>query len=303
MFRLAPLLLLLSCQPALPETARKKWPNTTQSPSALLLSSATAPPRLQTVRVAMAPVLSAVELQRIYAPLLKYLTLQLGVPFRLEVTGSYEELVSRVRNGEADIMSLPPRAYLQLSKQGLVRCLTHGITEGSATTSGYLFVRSGSSIQAVDGLRGARVTFVDPNSMSGHLMQMKLLQSRGVDIHAVAKQVRFEGSHQAVVEAVLSGTADVGATNQSVLHALKRSGRLDLRQLRLIGKTARIPLEVICASGTVNDQLAQQIQQLLLGLSTSPTLTQEILKPLDTNGFAPFSTAVFAGVEALDVAP
>jgi phosphonate transport system substrate-binding protein len=302
MLRLAPL-LLLSCQPTLPESSLKKWPIGSASPAVVLVSPTLQPPRLKKVRVAMAPVIATAELHRIYAPLLKYLTVQLGIPFQLEVTGSYEELVSRARSGEADLMSLPPRAYLQLSKQGLVRCLTHGITEGSSTTSGYVFVRSDSKIQDLDGLNGARVAFVDPNSMSGHLMQLKLLQSRGIDVAAVARQVRFEGSHQAVVEAVLSQTADVGATNQSIFHALKKSGGLDLKRLRIIGKTARIPLEVFCVNTTVNDELAQHIQQLLLGLNASPTLSQEILKPLDTNGFAPFSAAVFAGLDELYAAP
>ena len=124
----------------------------------------------------------------------------------------YHRLLSELESGQLDLVWLPPLLALRSTGQGIVAPLALPIRHGVSTYSTALFTRPDSPITNVAELVGASAAWVDPQSAAGYLVVRSLLRSRGVSLQQAFTHNTFYGSHEAVVDAVLSGAADVGAT-------------------------------------------------------------------------------------------
>jgi phosphate/phosphite/phosphonate ABC transporter binding protein len=125
---------------------------------------------------------------------------------------SYVELGRMVRTGESDLAWLPPLTFMQLEKEGEVAHLVKNQRAGNASYHAALIVRSDSPIRSLDNMRGARVAWVDRWSAAGYVIPRAALTAKGFAPKDLFREERFYGSHEAVVNAVLSGRANVGAT-------------------------------------------------------------------------------------------
>jgi phosphonate transport system substrate-binding protein len=223
----------------------------------------------------------------------EYLSRTLGVPVDVVVGASYGDAIDRVVNGEFDLVELSPLAYANASKRVTLKCLVQSIADGSATASGYIFVRDDSSRKTLEDLRGGTLGFVDPNSTSGYLYARKLLQDRGLDLEKDFARVEFLGNHEAVLLAVKEGRVDAGATYQGAFAALRRSKSIDPLTFRVVAKTLRTPRDIFCVRPEVPDEVADAIKEAMLVLTARDRAGREILGPLSINGFRPADDSAY----------
>lgn len=244
------------------------------------------------LRLGVIPSLAPETLRRSHARFAEYLSHQLAVPVQILVPESYGDAIRHVRAGDYDLVSLSPYAYTQATEEVKLNCLVQSIADGSATASGYIFVRDDSQRRSIDELVGARFGFVDPDSTSGYLYPMKLLRDRRFNPATLAS-VEFLGNHEAVLTAVLEGRVDVGATYQGAFAALRRARGVDPRSFRVIAKTARMPRDIFCLRREVPLEVGEAISRSLLALSGSERAGREILGPLEINGFTPADDSAY----------
>jgi phosphate/phosphite/phosphonate ABC transporter binding protein len=199
--------------------------------------------------------------------------------------------------GDIDIAWLPPILAAQAAYDGRAVPIAIPVRSGVSSYSAALFVPEASPLRRIEDLSGARVAWVDRQSASGYLLIRAHLRALGVDLKQVFDSEQFMGSHEAVVNAVLAGVADVGATFV-YLDAKRgipiRSGWGDARA-RVITYAGPIPADVIAASPRLPPRSALRVQRLLLershaGLSAATTAL------LGTSVFAP---PVASHIEAL----
>lgn len=245
------------------------------------------------LRFGLVPFLSPGTMSEAHQKLSEYLSRTLGVPVEVGVGSSYGEAIDRVVGGEYDLVELSPLAYANASKRVALKCLVQSIADGSATASGYIFVRDDSSRKTLEDLRGGTLGFVDPNSTSGYLYARKLLKDRGLDLEKDFARVEFLGNHEAVLLAVKEGRVDAGATYQGAFSALRRSKSIDPLTFRVVAKTLRTPRDIFCVRPEVPDEVAEAIKEALLVLTARDRAGREILGPLSINGFRPADDSAY----------
>src|SRR5262245_45134774 len=131
----------------------------------------------------------------------------LGKPVEVSVASSYDALGKDVLSGKLDAAWAPPFVCARLEAMG-TRVVARGVRRGSAMYRGAL-VCSVNRPLSLERLEGARAAWVDRDSVSGYLLPLALLRTRGLDPSKVFFSQDFLGSYRAVVEAVLAEKADV----------------------------------------------------------------------------------------------
>jgi phosphonate transport system substrate-binding protein len=173
-----------------------------------------------------------------------------------------------------------------------------------------LFIATKSSGLApfddVTGLRtlaGHTLTFGSETSTSGRLMPQHFLQAGGLDQAALKGEPGFSGSHDATIEAVASGSFEVGAVNEQVWKATKEAGKVDLSNVVVLWRTpgyadyhwlARPDLDTRFGAGTT-----QSITGLLLGLDAAGAQDKDILKLFGAESFIATTNANYDQIEAV----
>jgi phosphonate transport system substrate-binding protein len=239
------------------------------------------------LRFGLVPFLAADTMRASHKRLADHLAKTLSVEVELVVADSYGDAVDRLQRGEFDLVELSPFVYAEASGRMKLSCILQTIADGSATASGYIFVRDDSPRRTVEDLKGASFGFVDPMSTSGSLMAKKLLKDKGFDLEKDLGKAEYLGNHEAVLVAVLEGKVDAGATYQGSFGALRRSKGIDPLSFRVVAKTPRTPRDIFCVRPDLPAEISDAITAAMMPLSGRDRAGREILGPLSLNGFQP----------------
>lgn len=294
--RRAGLLLLLLAGACVPDQAVPQPPPRRMAGAVPVF---TPPPGFTKLRMGLVPFLSASTISASHERLGEYLSKALSVPVEIVVGDSYGDAIDRMGRGEFDLVELSPLAYARASGRMKLKCLVQTISDGSATASGYIFVREDSPRRTLEDLKGATFGFVDPMSTSGYLLARKVLKDQGFDLEKDVARAEFLGNHEAVLLAVMEGRVDVGATYQGSFGALRRSKGVDPLTFRVVAKTPRTPRDILCVRPDLAPEVAEAITSSLLVLSGRERAGREILGPLNLNGFQPANDAAYAEVREI----
>jgi phosphonate transport system substrate-binding protein len=282
-------LLAAACKPAASaapsaetKTATLQAPAGTERPAELV--------------VGVTPFLPPDAMEREFDSLVRYLGEAVGLPARLRVAESYADISKLIGSFDVHVAQLGPLAYVEAKREHpeLV-LLAKQIALGSSTYSAYVVTRSNGGVADIDDLRGRRFAFVDRRSASGYLYPLAFFRKRGIEPETFFASTLFAGNHERVVEMVLAGEVDAGATYSGAV-AMAR-GRLSGGGLKIVEKAGRIPYYAYCASGRLDADLAVRIRDALLAVSTRTPEGRRVLGGVTSiNGFAPASDAQYDDV-------
>ena len=192
----------------------------------------------------------------------------LGTTVEPVQTRSYTELLRKLDECEIDLGWLPPVVALHAQQVGLASPVLAPVRGGSSTFHAVLFARASSSIHGPTHLDGKRVAWVDRESAAGYAVIRAALRATGHDPARLFAAESFEGSHQAVVQAVMDGTADVGAT---YLHRDERgqlaSAGWGSADARAVFEHGPIPADVLAASAEADPAVVARIVDAVLAAS------------------------------------
>lgn len=109
----------------------------------------------------------------------------------------------------------------------------------SSLFGGVLFRRIGARGEpTLKWVVGKRCMAVDPTSFGGFLTVLRELKQAGINPYDDCASLKFAGTHDAVVLAVLNGEADVGTVRTYVLERMAAEGKVDLAQIEVIAPMA-----------------------------------------------------------------
>ena len=214
-------------------------------------------------------------------------------------TRSYADLVQKLDASELELAWLPPVVALHATRVGLAVPLLAPIRSGSPSFYTALFARASSDIRSEADLAGVRVAWVDRESAAGYTVVRAALRAEGHDLARLFASESFEGSHQAVVQAVVDGTADVGATylHRDANGAVVGAGWGDAA-VRPVFEHGPIPADVLAASAELEPALAERMAEALLEPPVSE-LRAAACALFEAEGFVRVDAGHLAPLEAL----
>jgi phosphate/phosphite/phosphonate ABC transporter binding protein len=230
------------------------------------------PAELPRLRLGLIPVLGPDETARTYQPLIEYLGTRLGVPAELVVADDYGALTALLRDGRVDAALFTALSYVEAHEQVPdLLLLLKQVVAGAETYVGYVYTTREHPAESVEGLAGAVMCWVDPQSTSGYLFPRALLRQRGRDPDRFFGHTEQGGNHLECLERVLDGRADAAATYAGAF-ATGRTRGLPVERIKIVGKTRRIPYNALVARPGLPAAAAARLKGELLRLST---LSQE----------------------------
>ncbi|MFK7987568.1 MAG: phosphate/phosphite/phosphonate ABC transporter substrate-binding protein [Sandaracinaceae bacterium] len=223
-----------------------------------------------TLTLAIGPVHLDTEGQDLRRRLAMRLVDALSTPVEVVQTETYADVAAKLQGGEADLGWLPPAQYVRAEEDGPLTLLARVERSSGDGYRGVLFVRQDADVNTVADLSDKAVAWVDKDSCAGHLFVRLALREGGHETQF--SEERFAGSHHAVVQAVISGEADAGATHAQTLddgETLLLTGWhpfVGADGMRPLLVSSPIPSDVICAAGALDAAVAHDVKAALLAL-------------------------------------
>lgn len=214
------------------------------------------------------PALSPESMKQMYFPAIEAVCKNLGLRGRVLITQDYASLADNLLNGVVDIGWFSPLAYVKATELGAVVPLASPVVNGSASYVGYIIAHKDSQIRDLSDLKGKQIAFVDTKSASGYAYPRMILRRAGIDPNRDLGESFFMGSHNRVIEAVLSNDVAAGATYSEAIDDAKKH-QLPIDKLVYLAQTELIPKDCLAAGPGMPNDLLANLQQGLLDLAFS----------------------------------
>lgn len=196
-----------------------------------------------------------------------------SVSIRPLVVRTYDKLVGGMRDGDVHVAWAPPLLAIDLERDDAAKIRLCSRRAGKADYSSALFVKADSALESLADLKGKRAAWVAKESSAGYVVPRLKLMAEGLVPDELLGEQTFRRTHEAVVRAVMSGDADVGATFASFAGSEKQpvsSGWLDAGykndEVRILAVAGPIPADVIAVSTKLQSEQADRITDAMRDL-------------------------------------
>ena len=282
---------------------RRSYPDEPPSGAALRLERSELPPGKTKLRLGITPFESDERTRADLAPLAKMIGDMLGVPLEIEPAASYESLVQAISKGETDIALLSPVSYIRARiQQPRLQLVARVISQGVAEYASFIVVRAEDPAQGLADLQGRRMAWVDRISASGFIYPLAAFRRVGLNPEKLFKSQRFYGTHEAALQAVLSGDADACAVASGTFERLVSTQGSDHQRtaLRILHKSGRIPFDALVVSADLSADSARRIGWAFRNVSSRTPAGREVLaRTWGWRGWVPSDDATYNGARAL----
>lgn len=237
-----------------------------------------------------------------FAALQEYLQEKLDVPTEFSLSSSYEDSVTRFKNGEVHLVWYGGLTGVQARKAVPgARAIAQGDVDPQYKS--YFIANSSTGLTKSDDFPGEAIkdltfTFGSKSSTSGRLMPTHfIIENTGqAPDEFFSKPVQFSGAHDATAKAVESGSVQVGAINYKTYDSMVKDGKLDAAKAPIIWITpdyADYNLTVHPAlEGMFGEGFIDKLQTVLVDCED-----KEVLAAFDRDDLIPATNEDFAGIE------
>lgn len=175
-----------------------------------------------------------------FRPVSEYLSSQLSnTRIELKVLGQ-KELESALFQNELDLLLTDPSHYLVLRSQSsltgaIATLITTNGHQNTSSMGGVIFTLHDRTIDELAAIRGLRVSTANPNALGSFYAQAYELLKHGINAQNDLDVLPMQ-TDEAVIQAVLTGRADLGFVRTGTLEALFSTGKIKPEQLNIINQ-------------------------------------------------------------------
>ena len=165
-----------------------------------------------------------------------------GYHFQLVPVLGFHDMRTSAKNKTVDFILTNPLAYIELNKKsGLTRLLTlnkkqpNGVA--STTFASVIFTRSDrKDILNLKDIKNKKIIAVHEEAFGGWRIALRELLHQDIDPYKESSEVLFtkENTHPAVINAVLSGEADVGVIRTGIIERLVSQGKIKPTSIKVL---------------------------------------------------------------------
>lgn len=238
------------------------------------------------ITIGLLPEMNVFKQRQRFKPLAAYLSDNLGIQVKLIIISRYGNIIQRLKEQQIDAAFLGSftgaLAISQLGVEPLARPIN---MDGTSTYFGHIFARKDSSIKSVADMRGKSLALVERATTAGYIFPLAWFKNNGVeDIASFFSEHYFAGSHDATIDAVLKGQADVGAGKNTIYDRVRAANpRID-KELVILASSPRVPSNGLCVRPGMDKQYKTKLKELLLNLHHDPK-GLEVLEKLGAKRF------------------
>jgi phosphonate transport system substrate-binding protein len=212
------------------------------------------------------------EMHKRLKPLTGYLSRELGMPVKLNLSPNMKSAIDKVAKGEVDIAYLTPVAYLDSHAQGNTRLVAKTVTKGKDSFQLMIVVRADSPINTVQDLRGKSFAFGDKKA----LLQRAVVVGAGLPLESLGEYA-FIGHYDNIARGVSTGDFDAGILKDTKAFAWEKKG------LKIIHASDALPPYNIAARDGLDPAIYARLQQAFLRLKVDNPDDRPVLKALSKN--------------------
>lgn len=226
----------------------------------------------EAIVIGLLPEMNVFKQMKRFTPLASYLGQRLGTKVQLTMLSRYGNIVKRLDEQQVDAAFLGSftgtLCIIQLDVEPLARPVN---LDGTSTYFGYIFVRKDSGIRTVADMRGKTMAFVERATTAGYVFPLAYFKRYGVeDFASFFKKYYFTGSHDAAINAVLNGEADVGAAKNTIFELLQETNPRVRNELLILAESPKVPSNGLCVRHDMDQELKDNLKELLLNLDKDP---------------------------------
>jgi phosphonate transport system substrate-binding protein len=234
------------------------------------------------------PVLDDETSHLVYAPLAQHLTRATSRDVRLYSADTYSELGRELADGTLDAALLPPLAYAVARRHGGAELLAQARSDEGATYASVIVARGDRRTLA--DLRGARVAFTSPDSLSGYLAPATELRRAGVGTLDLGERI-FAGDHARALALLSRGEVDAAATYDALHTTFARTHP----DTHVLARVEDLPNDLVATHPTLDATSKRALANALASLP--PDVTTRLAEL----GIVAFEPARAEDLTALDV--
>lgn len=251
------------------------------------------------LRVLVASMVSPRSTLGLYSGLVQLLGQRLGRPANLLLRKGYSEGNSALDTGEADVGFVCTGAYLRSRQHGQAHHpLAVPMVAGKTTYHSQILVLAESPARSVADLRGLRMAYVDPLSLTGYLWIQQRIQMLSADPARFFSSTQFTGSHDRSVEAVAAGLADAAAVDSLIADAMLAKDPNLGRRLRVLERSPEFGSPPVVARADMPEAERRALTAVLLGMDSTAE-GAALLADIGIERFVAVPADHFASVVAL----
>ncbi len=219
------------------------------------------------VRIAFVPSVEQGQIEQQLGDFETRLGELIGHEVEAAIVLSYSACIEQMAAGHFEAALLPSLAYVLGNERYGVKVVLKAVRNDSPTYRGQIIVRTDSDIDSLEDLVGRTMGFTEAPSASGHLYPKTLLLSSGIDPDVDLAEYTFVGSHTAVVQAVLQGRLDAGATYDDARLRLIETEPSVMDDLKIIAYTPGIPSDTVSLRGDLEGEFWDGFIEAMMEMS------------------------------------
>lgn len=234
------------------------------------------------ITIGLLPEMNVFKQKQRFKPLADYLSEKINIQVELSILSRYGNIIERFKESNIDAAFLGSfTGALAISQLGVEPIARPVNTDGASTYCGYIFVRKDSGITSAADMRGKTFAFVDKATTAGYIFPLAYLKRNQVSsIDDYLKSYSFTGSHDAAIDSVLAGQADIGSAKNTIYDLVKKSNSRIDKELTILVTSPRVPSNGLCVRPDMAPATKERLRQELFNLHQS-SQGAEVLKAMN----------------------
>ena len=201
------------------------------------------------------------KIHKDFGPLIKRLSEEAGIPFKIVIVPNYMSFIKSIGEGRIDIGFMGPSPYVKVKdKYGGVELVARLLFRDNKNDMMVIITYMGSKIKSLEDMRGKTFAFGDFQSYGSHFYPRYLLNKAGVKLKDL-RAYDYLSSHSRVVLAVSHRDFDAGGVRMDIYEKYKN------RPIQVIAGPFTIPPHVIVCRQGLSEDIKKKIKETLLKMT------------------------------------
>lgn len=222
------------------------------------------------LKIAIAAVISPKETAVYYDQMMQYVSRKMGRPVDIIQKKTYQEVNDLLEKREIDIAFVCSGPYVDGKRKFGMELLVAPLLYGKPFYQAYFIVQKNSSVKDLEGLRGKRFAFTDPNSNTGTLVPTYTLSTQGERPESFFKSITYTYSHDNSIKAVSRGVVD-GASVDGLIWDFYQDKKPEfVNNTKIIYKSPLYGIPPVVVHPKTSSDVKQAVKNIFLQMNADP---------------------------------